>query len=191
MNTPFLKSIQSLFLFICITLLLTACDAPVAHKNIITPEAKDTQEEVLPLKGYRGIPFTLTKEEVIDKFKCTAYELTIGCPFFDGEKDEMLWITFNEAGRMVLMKRDLGYFNFDQAQSILTLFSKKYTVAYEPSPATLNTYKIGLKDTLSFVFANGQVVFQVGRSFNKRNELMNIFIFPQDVGETFLENVKK
>ena len=191
MTTPFLKSIQSLPLIICLCILMTACDAPVAHKNIITPEAKDLQEETLPLKGYRGISFTLTKEEVIEKFKCTAYELTIGCPFFDGEKDEMLWITFNEAGRMILMKRDLGYFNYDQAQSLLTLFSKKYTVAYEPSPATLNTYKIGLKDTLSFVFANGQVVFQVGRSFNKRNELMNIFIFPEDVGATFLENVKK
>ncbi len=187
----FSKSIQSLIILISCSLFITACEAPVAHKNIIPPEAKDLQEENLPLKGYRGILFTLTKDEVVNKFKCTEYELTIGCPFFDGEKDEMLWITFNEAGRIILMKRDLGYFNFEQAQTLLTIFSKKYTVAYDPSPATLNTYKIGLKDTLSFVFANGQVVFQVGRSFNKRNELMNVFIFPPDVGATFLENVKK
>jgi hypothetical protein len=187
----FLKKIQIILISITLSLFVSACDAPVTHKNIIEPEAKNLELESLPLKGYRGILFTMTKDEVIRKFKCTEYELTIGCPFFDGKKEDMLWVTYNESGRMILMKRDLGYFNFDQAQTFIDIFKQKYSVAYEPSPASLNTYKIGLKDTLSFVFANGQIVFQVGRSFNKRNELMNIFIFPPDVGATFLENVKK
>jgi len=186
----FFKKLKHLLIPLVILLSTIGCDAPQLHKNLISPEAKDFSEEKLPLLGYRGILFSMSKEEVIQKFHCTSYELTIGCPFYDGEKDETLWITYNESGRMILMKRDLGYFNLAQAQETLNRFSKKYTVAYEPSPATLNTYNIGLKDTLSFVFANGQIAFQVGRSYNKRNELANVFIFPPDVGEAFLENVR-
>ncbi len=186
------KKISQFILSIAITgLTLAACDAPKSHRNIITPDEKDFIVEKLPLRGYRGILFTMTKDEVIKQFGCTKYELTIGCPFFDGEKEEMLWVIFNEAGRMVLMKRDMGYFNYEKNQAILERFAKKYTVAYEPSPATLNAYQIGLRDTLSFVFADGQVAFQVGRSYNKRNELVNIYIFPPDVGATFLEKAKR
>ena len=181
----------STLLALCILFLLVACDAPKSHKNIIAPENKDFTPEKLPMTEFRGIPFTMSKEDLIKKFGCTKYELTVGCPFYDGEKEEMLWVIFNEAGRIVLMKRDLGYFNYEANQKLLSRLAKKYTVAYEPSPATLNAYQIGLRDSLSFVFADGQVVFQVGRSYNKRNELVNLFIFPADVGATFLEKVQR
>jgi hypothetical protein len=191
LNTLYKQWLLQIILGLVCIGFLGGCDAPKTHKNLMPVEANDTNIEQLPLKGYRGILFTMNKDEVIEKFGCASYELTIGCPFYDGIRDETLWVIFNESGRMILMKRDMGYFNYEESQAILNRFTKKYTVAYEPSPATLNTYKIGLRDTLSFVFANGQVVFQVGRSYNKRNELTNIFIFPPDVGDKFLENVRR
>ena len=178
--------------FLLLTLLaLCACDAPKLYKNIILSEENDFKEEELPLRGYRGILFTMTKEEVIQKFGCQQYELTVGCPFFDGEKEDMVWLTFNESGRMIVMKKDMGYFREADASQMIDRLTKKYTLAYEPSSGVLNTYNIGLKDTLSYAFGNGQVAYQIGRSFNKKNQLVNIYFFPPDVGATFLESIRR
>jgi len=172
-------------------LALCACDAPKLYKNIIPSEVYDFKEEEIPLRGYRGILFTMTKEDVIKKFSCQQYEQTVGCPFFDGEKEDMVWLTFNESGRMIVMKKDMGYFREADASLMIDRLTKKYTLAYEPSSGVLNTYNIGLKDTLSYVFGNGQVAYQIGRSLNKKNQLVNIYFFPPDVGATFLESVRR
>lgn len=178
----------SLFTIVVFTC-LSGCDAPKNYKNIITPEILDVAPEKLPLKGYRGILFTMSKDDLTKQFGCNVYELTVGCDFYDGSKVDTAWVVFNEAGRIVFIKKDLGYFNQEVAQEILNRFNKKFPIASEPSPFVLNSYNIGLKDTLSYVYADGQVVFQIGRSYNKRNQLVNIFYFPPDIGASFLESV--
>ena len=73
--------IRHIFMLLAL-LVLCACDAPKIYKNIIPSEVNDFKEEELPLRGYRGILFTMTKEEVIQKFGCQQIRTYRRLPIF-------------------------------------------------------------------------------------------------------------
>jgi hypothetical protein len=85
------------------------------------------------LEEYAGIPFNTSGQEAIEKFKCTQYDLTYSCKVKNNEKEEDLWLIYNEAGRMVLMKKELGYYKKDVADAIIERFTIKYGLDYSPS----------------------------------------------------------
>jgi len=66
----------------------------------------DTKVVKMPMDDYAGIPFNTTREEAKEKFNCTAYELSFSCKVKVDDKEEAIWLIYNEAGRLVLMKKN-------------------------------------------------------------------------------------
>jgi hypothetical protein len=153
------------------------------------PWIPDTAVMKLPLEGYKGIPFNISKEEAKTQFPCTEYELTLSCKMKEGSAEEQVWLIYNEAGRMVLMKKELGYYNKEVADTIIERFTIKYGLDYTPSEGQESAFAAGIRKSKTYIFAGGQVAFQIGRSLNNRNELMLIYYFPEDVGTTFAKSV--
>jgi hypothetical protein len=149
----------------------------------------DTKVVKLPMEDYASIPFNTTREEAKDKFGCTAYELSFSCKIKTDGKEEAVWLIYNEAGRLVLMKKELGYYNKEIADTIIERFTIKYGLDYTPSEGQESAFAAGIRKSKTYIFAGGQVAFQVGRSLNNRNELMLIYYFPEDVGTTFAKSV--
>jgi hypothetical protein len=149
----------------------------------------DTKVVKLPMEDYATIPFNTTREDAKDKFGCTAYELSFSCKIKTDGKEEAIWLIYNEAGRLVLMKKELGYYNKDVADTIIERFTIKYGLDYTPSEGQESAFAAGIRKSKTYIFAGGQVAFQIGRSLNNRNELMLIYYFPEDVGSTFAKSV--
>lgn len=149
----------------------------------------DTKVVKLPMEEYATIPFNTTREEAKDKFACTAYELSFSCKIKVDGKEEAIWLIYNEAGRLVLMKKELGYFNKDVADTIIERFTIKYGLDYTPSEGQESAFAAGIRKSKTYIFGGGQVAFQIGRSLNNRNELMLVYYFPEDVGTTFAKSV--
>ena len=171
-----------------LTLLITACGKgdDQAKAEIWLP---DTKVVKLPMDDYAGIPFNTTREEAKDKFNCTAYELSFSCKVKVDDKEEAIWLIYNEAGRLVLMKKELGYYNKEIADTIIERFTIKYGLDYTPSEGQESAFAAGIRKSKTYVFGGGQVAFQIGRSLNNRNELMLVYFFPEDVGTTFAKSV--
>ena len=169
-----------------ISLLSCGNNDPAPKAEVWLP---DTASVKLPMEEYAGIPFNTSGQEAIEKFKCTQYDLTYSCKVKNGEKDEHLWLIYNEAGRMVLMKKELGYYKQEVADAIIERFTIKYGLDYSPSAGQESAFASGVRKTKSYVFGGGQVAFQIGRSLNNRNELMLVYFFPEDVGATFAKSV--
>jgi uncharacterized lipoprotein YehR (DUF1307 family) len=149
----------------------------------------DTKVVKLPMEDYAGIPFNTTREEAKEKFNCTAYELSFSCKVKVDDKEEGIWLIYNEAGRLVLMKKELGYFNKEVADTIIERLTIKYGLDYTPSEGQESAFAAGIRKSKTYVFGGGQVAFQIGRSMNNRNELMLVYFFPEDVGTTFAKSV--
>jgi hypothetical protein len=149
----------------------------------------DTKVVKLPMEGYATIPFNTTREDAKNIFGCTAYELSFSCKIKTDGKEETVWLIYNEAGRLVLMKKELGYYNKDIADTIIERFTIKYGLDYTPSEGQESAFAAGIRKSKTYIFAGGQVAFQIGRSLNNRNELMLIYYFPEDVGSTFAKSV--
>ncbi len=169
-------------------LMLTACGNgdEQAKAEIWLP---DTKVVKLPMDDYAGIPFNTTREEAKEKFNCTAYELSFSCKIKIDDKEEAIWLIYNEAGRLVLMKKELGYYNKQIADTIIERFTIKYGLDYTPSEGQESAFAAGIRKSKTYVFGGGQVAFQIGRSLNNRNELMLVYFFPEDVGTTFAKSV--
>jgi hypothetical protein len=168
--------------------LLSACgkNEEPAKTEVWLP---DTKVVKLPMEDYATIPFNTTREDAKDKFGCTAYELSFSCKIKTDGKEEAIWLIYNEAGRLVLMKKELGYFNQNVADTIIERFTIKYGLDYTPSEGQESAFAAGIRKSKTYIFAGGQVAFQIGRSLNNRNELMLIYYFPEDVGSTFAKSV--
>ena len=149
----------------------------------------DTKVVKLPMEDYAGIPFNTSREEAKEKFNCTAYELSFSCKVKVDDKEEAIWLIYNEAGRLVLMKKELGYFNKEVADTISERFTIKYGLDYTPSEGQESAFSAGIRTSKTYIFGGGQVAFQIGRSLNNRNELMLVYFFPEDVGTTFAKSV--
>jgi hypothetical protein len=149
----------------------------------------DTKVVQLPMEDHATIPFNTTREDVKAKFGCTAYELSFSCKIKTDGKEEAIWLIYNEAGRLVLMKKELGYYNKAVADTIIERFTIKYGLDYTPSDGQESAFAAGIRKSKTYIFAGGQVAFQIGRSLNNRNELMLIYYFPEDVGTTFAKSV--
>lgn len=149
----------------------------------------DTKVVKMPMDDYIGIPFNTTREEAKEKYNCTAYELSFSCKVKYEGKEESIWLIYNEAGRMVLMKKELGYFSKEVADAIIERFTIKYGMDYSPSEGQESAFAAGIRKSKTYVFGGGQVAFQIGRSLNNRNELMLVYFFPEDVGTTFAKSV--
>ena len=169
-------------------LMLTACGNgdEQAKAEIWLP---DTKVVKLPMDDYAGIPFNTTREEAKEKFNCTAYELSFSCKIKIDDKEEAIWLIYNEAGRLVLMKKEWGYYNKQIADTIIERFTIKYGLDYTPSEGQESAFAAGIRKSKTYVFGGGQVAFQIGRSLNNRNELMLVYFFPEDVGTTFAKSV--
>ena len=149
----------------------------------------DTKVVKMPMDDYAGIPFNTTREEAKEKFNCTAYELSFNCKVKVDDKEEAIWLIYNEAGRLVLMKKELGYYNKQVADTIIERLTIKYGLDYTPSEGQESAFAAGIRKSKTYVFGGGQVAFQIGRSLNNRNELMLVYFFPEDVGTTFAKSV--
>lgn len=171
-----------------LTILLTACGNKddQAKAEIWLP---DTKVVKMPMDDYAGIPFNTTREEAKEKFNCTAYELSFSCKVKVDDKEEAVWLIYNEAGRLVLMKKELGYYNKEVADTIIERFTIKYGLDYTPSEGQESAFAAGIRKSKTYIFGGGQVAFQIGRSLNNRNELMLVYFFPEDVGTTFAKSV--
>jgi hypothetical protein len=168
--------------------LLSACGdkEPAAKAEQWLP---DTKVVKLPFEEYAGITFNTSREDAKNIHGCTAYELSFSCKVPQDGKEEQIWLIYNEAGRMVLMKKELGYFNKEVADTIIERFSIKYGLDYQPSEGQESAFSAGIRKSKTYVFGGGQVAFQIGRSLNNRNELMLVYFFPEDVGTTFAKSV--
>jgi hypothetical protein len=171
-----------------LTLLIVACGnkEDQAKTEIWLP---DTKVVKMPMDDYAGIPFNTTRDEAKEKFNCTAYELSLSCKVKVDDKEESIWLIYNEAGRLVLMKKELGYYNKEIADTIIERLTIKYGLDYTPSESQESAFAAGIRKTKTYVFGGGQVAFQIGRSLNNRNELMLVYFFPEDVGTTFAKSV--
>ena len=170
------------------SLMLLACSQ---EKDAVKTEVwvPDTKVVKLPMEEYATIPFNTTREEAKDKFGCTAYELSFNCKITADGKEEAFWLIYNEAGRLVLMKKELGYFNKEVADTIIERFTIKYGLDFTPSEGQESAFAAGIRKSKTYIFGGGQVAFQIGRSLNNRNELMLVYFFPEDVGTTFAKSV--
>ena len=90
---------------------------------------------------------------------------------------------------MVLMKKELGYYNKEIADTIIERLTIKYGLDYTPSEGQESAFAAGIRKSKTYIFGGGQVAFQIGRSLNNRNELMLVYFFPEDVGTTFAKSV--
>jgi hypothetical protein len=149
----------------------------------------DTKVVKMPMDDYAGIPFNTTREEAKEKFNCTTYELSFSCKVKVDDKEESIWLIYNEAGRLVLMKKELGYYNKAIADTIIERLTIKYGLDYTPSEGQESAFAAGVRKSKTYIFGGGQVAFQIGRSLNNRNELMLVYFFPEDVGTTFAKSV--
>jgi len=149
----------------------------------------DTKVVKLPMEEYAGIPFNTTRDEAKEKYGCTAYELSFSCKVKNDGQEESIWLIYNEAGRLVLMKKELGYFKKELADTIIERFTIKYGLDYTPTEGQESAFAAGIKKSKTYIFGGGQVAFQIGRSLNNRNELMLVYYFPEDVGTTFAKSV--
>jgi hypothetical protein len=172
------------------SVVLSGCSKNDTEKSKQGHWLPDTKEEQLPLVAHNGISFTGSKDQVKNQYKCTEYESTLSCKIKVDDKEDHVWIMFNEANRLIVIKRELGYFNAEQAQQIIERFTLKYGLDYEPTEGQESAFKAGLRKTKTYVFGKGQVAFQIGRSLNNRNELMLIYYFPEDVGATFAKSIQ-
>jgi len=172
----------------CLIAFLVGCgvDEQASKSEIWLP---DTKVVKLPLEEYGGIPFNTSREEAKEKFGCTAYELSFSCKIKNGDKEESVWLIYNEASRLVLMKKELGYFNKEVADNIVDRLTIKYGLDYTPSEGQESAFATGIRKSKTYIFGGGQVAFQIGRSLNNRNELMLVYFFPEDVGSTFAKSV--
>ena len=177
-----------LILATTVTLFIAACGnkEDPAKAEIWLP---DTKVVKMPMDDYAGIPFNTTREEAKEKFNCTAYELSFSCKVKVDDKEEAIWLIYNEAGRLVLMKKELGYYNKEIADTIIERLTIKYGLDYTPSEGQESAFAAGIRKSKTYVFGGGQVAFQIGRSLNNRNELMLVYFFPEDVGTTFAKSV--
>ena len=173
---------------LCSLALLAGCGDKTEQANT-KPWIPDTTVVKLPLEGNLGIPFNISKDEAKTQFSCTEYELSLSCKVKQGDAEEQIWLIYNEAGRMVLMKKELGYYNKEIADQIIERFTIKYGLDYTPSEGQESAFSAGLRKSKTYVFGGGQVAFQIGRSLNNRNELMLVYYFPEDVGTTFAKSV--
>ena len=182
------KTWVRLFLTTIFTLSLVACGnkEDQAKVEIWLP---DTKVVKLPMDDYAGVPFNTTREEAKEKYSCNAYELSFSCKIKVDGKEEAIWLIYNEAGRLVLMKKELGYYNKQVADTIIERFTIKYGLDYTPSEGQESAFAAGIRKSKTYVFGGGQVAFQIGRSLNNRNELMLVYFFPEDVGTTFAKSV--
>jgi len=182
--------LQCLFIPIFSALIISGCGKGEVEKSKPTAWLPDTKAEQLPILGYQGINFSGSKEQIKNQFNCTEYELTLSCKIkVDGNEDHV-WAIYNESGRMILIKKELGYFNKEQAQQIIERFILKYGLDHEPTEGQLSAFNAGLRKTKTYLFGKGQVAFQVGRSLNNRNELMLVYYFPEDVGAAFANSIQ-
>ena len=177
-----------LCLIYCSLVLLGGC-SDKTEQPISKPWVPDTVVVKLPLEGNLGIPFNISKDEAKTQFPCTEYELTLSCRIKQGDTEEQIWLIYNEVGRMVLMKKELGYYNKDVGDAIIERFTIKYGLDYTPSEGQESAFAAGIRKSKTYIFGGGQVAFQIGRSLNNRNELMLIYYFPEDVGTTFAKSV--
>ncbi len=179
--------LQLAYLFgLCLILAACSKNEDQAKVEVWLP---DTKVVKLPMEEYAGIPFNTTREEAKEKFNCTAYELSFSCKAKVDDKVESIWLIYNEAGRLVLMKKELGYYKKDVADTIIERFTIKYGLDYTPSEGQESAFAAGIRKSKTYVFGGGQVAFQIGRSMNNRNELMLVYFFPEDVGATFAKSV--
>lgn len=176
--------------FVLVFAFLSACGKNEAENSKQTAWLPDTQVEQLPITGYQGINFSGSKDQIKTQFNCTEYELTLSCKIKLNGKEDHVWVIFNESGRVIVIKKELGYFNAEQAQQIIERFTLKYGLDFEPTDGQESAFKAGLRKTKTYVFGKGQIAFQVGRSLNNRNELMLIYYFPEDVGATFATSIQ-
>lgn len=185
--TPLRKSWFYVGFALASTLLISCSQSEDAKpKEAWLPDTKVVQ---LPFEGYAGIAFNTSKEDAKDIHGCTAYELSFSCKVTTDGNEEQIWLIYNEAGRMVLMKKELGYFSKEVADKIIERFTIKYGLDYKPSEGQESAFSAGIRKSKTYVFGGGQVAFQIGRSLNNRNELMLIYYFPEDVGTTFAKSV--
>ena len=172
---------------LCSALLIACGDTePVVKTDPWLPDTKVVQ---LPFDEYAGITFNTPREDAKNIHGCTAYELSFSCKVTQDGKAEQIWLIYNEAGRMVLMKKELGYYNKQVADTIIERFTIKYGLDYSPSEGQESAFAAGIRKSKTYVFGGGQVAFQIGRSLNNRNELMLVYFFPEDVGTTFAKSV--
>jgi hypothetical protein len=183
-----LRAKRNLLAALTFSLFLSACGEtePVVKTDTWVP---DTKVVKLPMEEYATIPFNTTREEAKEKFACTAYELSFSCKIKAGDTEEQIWLIYNEAGRLVLMKKELGYYKKEVADTIIERFTIKYGLDYTPSEGQESAFAAGIRKSKTYIFGGGQVAFQIGRSLNNRNELMLIYYFPEDVGTTFAKSV--
>ncbi len=188
---PFLNRFSTKKTFVaslfCAALLSACGDKEPATKT--EQWLPDTKVVRLPFEEYAGITFNTSREDAKNIHGCTAYELSFSCKVPQDGKEEQIWLIYNEAGRMVLMKKELGYFNKAVADTIIERFTIKYGLDYTPSEGQESAFSAGIRKSKTYVFAGGQVAFQIGRSLNNRNELMLVYYFPEDVGTTFAKSV--
>jgi hypothetical protein len=188
---PFLNRFRTKTTFVaslfCAALLSACGDKEPATKT--EQWLPDTKVVKLPFEEYAGITFNTSREDAKNIHGCTAYELSFSCKVPQDGKEEQIWLIYNEAGRMVLMKKELGYFNKEVADTIIERFSIKYGLDYQPSEGQESAFSAGIRKSKTYVFGGGQVAFQIGRSLNNRNELMLVYFFPEDVGTTFAKSV--
>ena len=184
MNNPLMRTILALIL----TLFIAACgnNEDQSKAEIWLPNTKVVK---MPMEDYAGIPFNTTREEAKERLNCTAYELSFSCKVKVDDKEESVWLIYNEAGRMVLMKKELGYYNKEIADTIIERLTIKYGLDYTPSEGQESAFAAGIRKSKTYIFGGGQVAFQIGRSLNNRNELMLVYFFPEDVGTTFAKSV--
>ena len=185
---PLYRALHHLSLVLLASTLLISCSQ---EKDAVKTEVwvPDTKVVKLPMEEYATIPFNTTWEEAKDKFGCTAYELSFSCKITADGKEESFWLIYNEAGRLVLMKKELGYFNKEVADTIIERFTIKYGLDFTPSEGQESAFAAGIRKSKTYIFGGGQVAFQIGRSLNNRNELMLVYFFPEDVGTTFAKSV--
>jgi len=99
--------------------LLNGCSKNDTEKSKQAYWLPDAKEEQLPLVAYHGISYTGSKEQIKNQFKCTEYESTLSCKIKVDDKEDHVWIMFNESDRLIVIKKELGYFNPEQAQQII------------------------------------------------------------------------
>jgi hypothetical protein len=192
MEIVFMRYLTTAFksvLILSVPLLIYGCTNNEKEANS-KPWLPDTAKVTLPLEGYLGIAFNTPREEAKEKFGCTAYELSFSCTIINGDHEEQIWLIYNEAGRMVLMKKELGYYNKTVADTIIERFTIKYGLDFSPTEGQESSFAAGIRKSKTYIFGGGQVAFQIGKSLNNRNELMLVYFFPEDVGTTFAKSVQ-
>lgn len=77
------------------------------------------------------------------------------------DKEDHVWIMFNEANRLIVIKRELGYFNAEHAQQIIERFTLKYGLDYEPTDGQESAFKAGLRKTKPMYLGRAKLLFRL------------------------------